>query len=409
MANSKRLDADQQSAFLTLKSADITNTMLRRVFGCTEKMTNPPFSLQDQMSLPAGFKTADGKNLYVKSTTLTTLGRFVYNLFVVPPSYLKKYGYVNETLGKSGEGKFEDKCGDMILNDEMTTDEYAEYLDKAEWITMSMSRYVLPGYSLAALEPQKEVIERRNELYKKYGDEIHTNPDVMDAVESELISMAKKGLDEKDPIGYDYFKSGDSAVGNSYKKGSILGGTMEDPVSKKPLFIKTNYAEGTSIKEYKDVSLLTLEGGYSRAVKTADYGYLSKQINNACGPIVLDPDPHSDCGTHKFLEITIYDKIKSLFIGRFVLDPSGKLVELTDGNIGNYVGKQVKMRSPMFCLGDKICSKCAGTLYYKLGISNIGLLTSNMGGALLNKSLKKSHSVGISFSLLNTADYIKEF
>ena len=118
MTNSKVLTAEQQRQFLTLKSADISNTLLRRVFGCTEKMTNPPFSLQDQLSLSSGFKTADGKDLNVKGTTVTTLGRFVYNMFVVPPSYLKKYGYVNDTLDKKGEGKFEDRCGEMILNNE---------------------------------------------------------------------------------------------------------------------------------------------------------------------------------------------------------------------------------------------------------------------------------------------------
>ena len=64
---------------------------------------------------------------------------------------------------------------------------------------------------------------------------------------------------------------------------------------------------------------------------------------------------------------------------------------MDDSNIDNYVGKKIKLRSPMYCIGDKLCSKCAGLMYEKLGIKNIGLTTSRAATTLLNMGMKQFH------------------
>ena len=42
---------------------------------------------------------------------------------------------------------------------------------------------------------------------------------------------------------------------------------------------------------------------------------------------------------------------------------------ITKDNVSSYIGKTVMMRTPMTCGTDKICSKCAGNLFYLLDIS----------------------------------------
>ena len=37
---------------------------------------------------------------------------------------------------------------------------------------------------------------------------------------------------------------------------------------------------------------------------------------------------------------------------------------------------------------EKICSKCAGELFYRIGIKNAGLLTSTFSGSLMNLNMK---------------------
>ena len=50
------------------------------------------------------------------------------------------------------------------------------------------------------------------------------------------------------------------------------------------------------------------------------------------------------------------------------------------------------MRTPMSCLGDKICSKCAGKLFYMLDIKYAGLFGVQISHADLNLGLKAKHN-----------------
>ena len=94
---------------------------------------------------------------------------------------------------------------------------------------------------------------------------------------------------------------------------------------------------------------------------------------------VLD-DKDTDCGSKLYYEFLLTDKLYNDFQYRYIKDPTtNQLVELNDDNKSKYIGKIVKMRSPMFCKGDKICNKCAGNYYYKIGSKNIGLLTTEIG------------------------------
>lgn len=76
---------------------------------------------------------------------------------------------------------------------------------------------------------------------------------------------------------------------------------------------------------------------------------------------------------------------------RYIVE-GNKLVLLSPDIIDKYVGKKIKLRTPIYCKSDKLCSKCAGTLYYKLGIKNVGLTTSKLSSTLLNLNMKKFHN-----------------
>ena len=75
---------------------------------------------------------------------------------------------------------------------------------------------------------------------------------------------------------------------------------------------------------------------------------------------------------------------------RYIIDGK-KLVLLDDRTMLKYIGKTVKMRSVLYCTSDKRCNICAGELYYKLGIQNIGLTAAKVGSNLLNMSMKSFH------------------
>ena len=122
-------------------------------------------------------------------------------------------------------------------------------------------------------------------------------------------------------------------------------------------------------------------------------GYLAKQLLSAMQSEVLG-DEDSDCGTEGYITVTIPKRTND-FLYRYIKVGS-KLVCLDEETIKKYIGKEVKMRSPMYCIGvgkEKcLCNKCAGDFYYKLGKRNIGLLCSRPAETTKRLGMKKFHS-----------------
>ena len=122
--------------------------------------------------------------------------------------------------------------------------------------------------------------------------------------------------------------------------------------------------------------------------------------------ITLD-EPGSDCKSKGYREVKLTKKNIDQFKLRYMIEGS-KLVMLTPENKEKYIGKTVKMRSPMYCVGDKLCNKCAGELYYKIGIRNIGLTTSSVGSNFLQYLMKSFHDSTLSLNEVDLNDFIVE-
>ena len=72
------------------------------------------------------------------------------------------------------------------------------------------------------------------------------------------------------------------------------------------------------------------------------------------------------------------------------------LIEITYDNKDKLIGKTVKLRFSALCESKNgICEKCAGTLFNRLGINNIGLACDSFGSRLKNTAINfLSHHCG---------------
>lgn len=404
----RQLTVNETNEILSLKAEDINMSLLKGYFAVRKGQSKPRFNTYDTFYLPAG-------KLFNDEREQTTVGRYLFNFYVLPEKFLKKFGYQNKVLDAGTIGDIESNLSYMLLQDEMDSKEYAQYLDRGEWMTMGTSYFLSPTMNYDINVPLPEVIKLRDELFEKYSEEVKRgDPNVADLIEKELLTLAKKILKEKGSEAYDFFLSGEFSFGNNYKKTSVFAGALENPYTKKLEILKSNYIDGISKDEFHHFANLTIVGGYSRNVETQKGGYETKKINNAVQGIVLD-EAGTDCGTKQFLDVAIPQKMKNMFLHRWVLDPANAkkedagLVLLDEGNISKYMGKTVKMRSPLFCKSEeKICSKCAGELFYKLGMKNAGLLSTTMSGNLMNMSMKKFHNTSVVFSKMDVEKFIKE-
>ncbi len=144
---------------------------------------------------------------------------------------------------------------------------------------------------------------------------------------------------------------------------------------------------------------------YSRARNTVSGGYLAKQVRSGFQHIMLDEEG-ADCHTKKYFEIKLDKNNSGLFQYRYILDGKNEVC-LTPEIMPKYIDKKVKMRSPLYCTGDKICSKCAGQFYYRIGMRNVGILLDNATGVIMNKSMKMFHDASVKITKLDISTAIK--
>lgn len=151
---------------------------------------------------------------------------------------------------------------------------------------------------------------------------------------------------------------------------------------------------------------LIVQASYGRAVMTAQGGYIAKQLNMAFQSLQLDPDPKSDCRTPLTLRVTV-DSPREYLYRNYV--EGGKMRQVTPDTLADAKGKTLQFRSPLFC-GSKqyVCAACAGSMYYRMGIQNVGLIAGRIGTTLMNASLKAFHDTSLKLKRINISDYVRE-
>jgi hypothetical protein len=87
----------------------------------------------------------------------------------------------------------------------------------------------------------------------------------------------------------------------------------------------------------------------------------------------------------------------------FVINNNGSLTEITTDNKDKFIGKTVKFRFSSLCQSKNgvICEKCAGTLYNRIGIENIGLGAMVYASSLKNAAMKSFHDSTLDLVSIN--------
>ena len=138
-------------------------------------------------------------------------------------------------------------------------------------------------------------------------------------------------------------------------------------------------------------------GPYSRAVKTKEGGYTEKKILYGLQHVKVLPKG-SDCHTNRTITVTLTNKNIKGWMYSFIKQ-GDSLIEITSDNKDKLIGKTVKLRFSALCESKNgICEKCAGTLFNRLGINNIGLACDSFGSRLKNTAMKSFHDSGLKLS-----------
>lgn len=389
---------------LSLKPEDLTFSKLVELFGDTvqkgdsiSNVRGSRFNTTDEMVLTPS-------EYFVKEDTRTTVGRFIYNKYIVERVGLQDVlGYVNIPLTAGNSGKNESILAKALIEDKVTIDQMYDYIDYRDNLGMQLNSVITTSFTMNTIKTPPSVQKRKKELFKQYDKELNEG-DIFtsEKIEKELTSMAKKEL-QGDP-GLDLYDS--EARGNfgNYKNMNLFKGATMNNMTGQYEIVRSSFMDGIQKKDIPSFGDAVVSGAYPKAVGTQESGYLAKQLLSSMQSEMLD-EHGTDCGTKKTLDVTLTEKNAKDFSYRYIVDRE-KLVCLTPEVMPRYIGKTVKMRSPMYCLTDKICNKCAGEMNYNLGTLNIGLGCSKVATTLLKLGMKRFHVSNLKSKQIDVNDML---
>lgn len=379
-------DADRDY-LVSLQPKDISIKLISDLFGDTyDKKTG---KVKPSRFKPTDTLTVKSGECMSKETIQTTAGRVIFNKIIIQPAFGDQFGFINTVINKGGLSKLEETLSQALMDDKITTEQMMTYFDHLQWLGANANHILTPSFTMGTLTPLKNITDERDKLLKQNAEKIEKG-DILVAVqiENDLTKKAKEQL--KDDPGMDLFNSGArGSFENNYKNTSIMKGASYNPIDGKFEVIGTNFMEGIDKEHMHLQGNAIIAGSYPKAVGTAESGYLFKQLVATFQTVVLDKKG-SDCGSKSYIDIKLTNGNLDKFLYRYIKD-GGKLVMLSPDVIKKYIGKTVQMRSPMHCVGKKLCNACAGDIFYKMNIENVGLLTSQISSDMLNASMKKFH------------------
>lgn len=388
---------------LSLKEEDITTSFIMDNFA--DFGNGPKFQPYDLIEVPIGGyggKLPDGKEKRNKNKFTTGVGRLVFNKFFFEsePELLLYVGYIDADVTKKLYGKTLNQLGYLMMEDKVSEETYKRFCKKSQKMMPYVS-ILSPNHSDNMLTITKKINKRKEQLLKEHAAELAAKDDnavkVFDQISNELLDYARELM--KDDPAMDMFASGaGGSFENNFKNMFIMRGAVKDPTPNKGYnLITSNYVDGISKDEYAAIANTLAAGPYARSKKTEVGGYWEKLFMAAFQHIVL-LDPGSDCGTDRYIEMDVTEKNIDGIMYSYVIEGS-KLVEITSENRDKYIGKHIKLRFSSMCKAKNgICNKCAGNLFYRLGIKNVGAATPQIPSKLKLLSMKLFHDDQLNFT-----------
>jgi len=292
---------------------------------------------------------------------VTTVGRMIFNS-VIPT----KYRFINEPVNK----KKLNKLANAIFNSE-TRDEYNNFADLCVKIAYKFGTLASPSFCLDDLEIPKYIYDLKDKLKDATPQESQT---IIDDMESKMKEYLETKMGNLGTIG----KAGGLKGGYSQARQILVAkGLISDNEGNILAPIKESYGEGFESKDFFKTGAGSRKGIADRVLNTAETGYLSRQLVYALQRVEADPRIF-DCKTKRPYMIKVTPDIAKRLIGRYMFDPSGKVVKIDQPSA--LIGKMIPLKSPLYCKTPKICRICYGDLLLRNESPYVGMLAAQVIG-----------------------------
>ena len=360
----------------------------------SDDSSDPVYDMGDKFYITNGMIA----NYTASEKLLTDVGKFLCNYIFLADPFKDVIPYQNKLM------KADDLDGlvaKAILEKKAGRKEYNRYINNGFWFGQD-GTIATQSLSPKSLGTDPAIAKRKKELLKQYRDKLH-EPAVLAKIEKELVDMDRAYIkgDESEAF---WEAAGSKAYTEQRKKMYIMFGSMPDFAKKSN---KINLIESSMTEGYKPQDMATLaneirRGAYDRGKGTADGGTESKFITRVFQSVKITMD---DCGTKRCLTVPVTENNYKMYTGRFTAD--GKIY--TEDELKGLIGKEIKIRSPMYCeCKDGYCYACCGDIIKKLHSENVGLQTLTIAEGMIGAAMKSMHvsTVDVS-SITDITKFIK--
>ena len=392
--NGKFIGSILNDEYLSMQPDEFTKSKIIRMFADTGSADDKKHAIHKSLHNPFD-KIKVPKDFFYKGSSEMNmnLGRFLFNHFVLNGAdIIEISGICNDVLDKKGLERLDNLIGKLFLESKITSDQFASYIDRRDTLGYWLISILNTSISLKMAQPLKEIEKMKAELIEKNKEKLDDHDiDTMNMIETKLVDKAKELL--KDDSGMEQYNSGELNFSNNYKCNAIMKGPVKNKLLDRFDFVDSSYMDGMEIKDLDIHANSILAGQYPASIGTKKAGYLGKKLMALLQMVELD-EKGTDCGTKRLIPITITEKNKSGLLYSYIQD-GNNLIMLDDKNIKDYIGKRMLFRSPMSCIGEKLCNKCAGELLYMLGAKEAGLWSVQLSHSMLNLALKAKHDISV--------------
>lgn len=392
-------DPNDIEYILSLKEEDFTMTTIMELFGkFGDKRRFNPY---DEFIIPKG---RYGHGDYInKKDCYTTVGLYIFNKVFIERDFLPIFRYINYNINKKSFGKITSELGLCLLEQDITREQMDHFTEQTQRF-MPFVNILSPGFSEKMLTCDEQCRKEINKIVEdpeikkrlENSDEYAANE-----IEDKVLNKMKEYL--KDDESMDIYNSGArGSFGNNFKNLFCMKGAIKDPDPNKGYnIVLSSYMGGISKEDYVAMANSLAAGPYGRAKLTANGGYKEKIMTNAYQHLTLD-EKGSDCGTDKYITVTLTNDNIKLYMYCYVINDDGTLTEITRKNKKDFIGKTVNMRFACMCKSKTgFCNACAGNLFYRLGFKNIGLATNIVASTIKTKTMKGFHNSTVTFNEMN--------
>jgi len=311
----------------------------------------------------------------------TTAGRIIFNRGLP-----EKYPFLNESINKKKVNSLAKEIFETY-----DKDEYIRFCHNMVSIGMKYFTVASPSFTMDDMKIPPSIIKLKAKLkLAKTPEEAHNIIEEMERLLEEYLIKSGSNLGL---IG----EAGGLKGGNYGQVRQILvaKGLIQDTEGNPMAPIAASYSDGLQSKEYFDSGIGSRSGIVDRVINTADTGYLSRQLVSVLQRVEADPGI-KDCGTTRTVKMNVTPDIAKRLEGRSLVTDDGKVERF---NPKDYIGKEINLRSPVYCTSTRICYTCYGDLLYRNKTHYVGVLAGHLLGEPLTQSIMRTFHSGGSISM----------